>query len=186
MRDVPRETVAREGIRTIVIDPPWMEKGGGKTKRGADKHYPLLSTPEIIRTVLQGPFAEYEIAKDAHMYLWATNNFLPDGLKVMDSLGFRYITNIVWMKNRMGLGQYFRGKHELCLFGVTGRGFGSRTDDRGVPSAILADTTGHSRKPGLFYDTVERRSFGPYLDVFSRLQRNGWSTWGNEAGGIPC
>ena len=33
--------------RTIYADPPWMERGGGKIKRGADKHYPLMSTKDI-------------------------------------------------------------------------------------------------------------------------------------------
>jgi len=168
-------------IRTLVIDPPWLEKGGGKIKRGADKHYALLDTAGIIRTALQGPFMEYEIEKDAHLYLWVTNNFLPEGLKVITALGFRYKTNVAWIKNRMGLGQYFRGKHELCLFGTRGKGVAPRTDDRSIPSIIQADITGHSRKPDAFYEMVERRSNGPYLDVFARGSREGWAVWGDEA-----
>lgn len=26
--------------KTIYMDPPWAEQGGGKIKRGADRHYP--------------------------------------------------------------------------------------------------------------------------------------------------
>lgn len=37
--------------RTILIDPPWLERGAGKIKRGADRHYPLLKTDEIISTI---------------------------------------------------------------------------------------------------------------------------------------
>lgn len=33
---------------TVVADPPWNERGGGKIKRGADRHYPLMKTPEIV------------------------------------------------------------------------------------------------------------------------------------------
>ena len=33
--------------KTIYIDPPWEEKGGGKIKRGADKHYNLMTMKEI-------------------------------------------------------------------------------------------------------------------------------------------
>ena len=29
--------------KTIYADPPWKESGGGKIKRGADRHYPLMS-----------------------------------------------------------------------------------------------------------------------------------------------
>ena len=98
--------------RTILADPPWNERGGGKVKRGADRHYPLLRTAEIIE-VMQAQLAARDIAPDAHLYLWVTNNYLPDGLRVMEALGFTYKTNIVWAKHRAGLGQYFRGKHEL-------------------------------------------------------------------------
>lgn len=33
--------------KTIYLDPPWMEKGGGKIKRGADRHYNLMTIDEI-------------------------------------------------------------------------------------------------------------------------------------------
>jgi len=33
--------------RTIYADPPWPECGGGKIKRGADRHYKLMSIREI-------------------------------------------------------------------------------------------------------------------------------------------
>lgn len=166
--------------RTVVIDPPWSETGGGKIKRGADKHYSVLSTSDIIKTINQFP-AWDNIDNDSHLYLWVTNSFLPDGLKVMEALGFRYITNVCWSKNHMGLGQYFRGKHELCLFGVRGKGFSNRTSDRAISSLIEAKKTGHSRKPEAFYAMVENRSNGPYLDMFSRQKRKGWFCWGDEA-----
>ena len=165
--------------KAVVIDPPWRETGGGKIKRGANKHYKVLTAPDIIKTICQSDVWN-DIDDDAHLYLWVTNSFLPDGLKVMESLGFKYMTNICWSKNHMGLGQYFRGKHELCLFGVKGRGFSSKTPDRTISSVIEAKKTGHSRKPDAFYDLVEKRSLGPYLNMFARRSRNGWAAWGDE------
>lgn len=32
--------------KTIYADPPWPEQGGGKIKRGADRHYPLMPVKE--------------------------------------------------------------------------------------------------------------------------------------------
>ena len=29
------------------MDPPWLERGGGKIKRGADRHYPVLKVEDI-------------------------------------------------------------------------------------------------------------------------------------------
>ena len=103
-------------FKTIYADPPWAEQGGGKTKRGADRHYNLMKTKDIVALPVS------DLADDnAHLYLWVTNNFLEDGLKVMKAWGFKYITNIVWIKQGpVGLGQYFRGAHELLLFGVRG------------------------------------------------------------------
>jgi len=169
----------------IVADPPWLERGSGKIKRGADRHYPLMKTTEIVATmadVLGG-----RVADDAHLYLWVTNNFLVDGLGVIDALGFRYVTNVVWIKNRPGLGQYFRGCHELCLFAVRGRGLAVRSESRSIVSTLTAahvrredGERKHSGKPSEFFDMVERRSTGERLEMFARVRRPGWDSWGNE------
>lgn len=110
--------------KTIYADPPWMEAGGGKIKRGADRHYPLMKTKDIINL----PVAD--IADDnCHLYLWTTNNFLQDALKVMEAWGFKYKTKITWVKSiveddgriklqNAGLGQYFRGLDEVCFYSV--------------------------------------------------------------------
>jgi N6-adenosine-specific RNA methylase IME4 len=167
--------------RTLVIDPPWREIGGGKIKRGADKHYPVMSAPAIIKTVVESePFQN--IASDAHLYLWVTNSFLPIGLDVMTQLGFKYKTNVCWNKDRFGLGQYFRGNHELCLFGVRGKGYNVKTSSRSIASVINAKRRLHSQKPDEFYAMVETRSYGPYIDMFARGKpRNAcWSVWGAE------
>lgn len=38
----------------------------------------------------------------------------------------------------------------------------------------------HSRKPDEIYDLIEACSPGPYLELFARFRRGGWSQWGNE------
>lgn len=168
-------------IQTVVIDPPWNERGGGKSKRGADKHYPLLSTPEIVQTIYS---CEYwnQIEPHAHLYMWVTNNFLIDGLEVVKALGFTYKTNFVWLKNSMGLGQYFRGQHEICLFATRGsRPTQPRTDRRDISSVLIAPKSRHSEKPLSSYDLIESRSKGRYLEIFARRKiSDQWIAWGNE------
>jgi N6-adenosine-specific RNA methylase IME4 len=39
----------------------------------------------------------------------------------------------------------------------------------------------HSAKPPEFYELIEARSNGPYLEMFARNGRDGWASWGNEA-----
>lgn len=177
----------------IMADPPWPESGGGKIKRGADRHYTLIRKKEDIRDVILSADA-WNPADDAHLYLWVTNNFLEWGLWLIPELGFRYVTNFPWTKSgRMGIGQYARGCHELLLFAVRGKGYNACT--RGVDgkratirSDYLVDVARptengkiiHSRKPDAAFELVEARTIGPYLELFSRRQRPGWTCWGNE------
>ena len=169
-----------ELFRAVVIDPPWMERGGGRITRGAQRHYDLLDKAGIVKATTQCEHWDH-VADDAHLYLWTTNNHLPSGLEVMSAVGFKYVTNICWCKDRIGLGQYFRGQHELCLFGVRGKGYKVRTSDKTISSIVSAKKTQHSQKPDEFYSMVERRSEGPYLDMFGRHSRDGWVVWGDEA-----
>lgn len=177
----------------IMFDPPWAERGGGG--RGADAHYDVMDRAEILATMLRAPC--WDPADNAHGYCWTTMTSLPDGLWLLDALGFRYVTHAVWVKIDpadmfgqldTGLGQYFRGAHELLLFGVRGDGYAVRSEHRGIPSVIAARTPRapgggriHSRKPAEFYDLVERRTVGARLEMFARVARPGWTAWGNEA-----
>ena len=123
-----------------------------------------------------------KVSSTAHLYMWATNTFLPDALKLMESLGFRYVTNLVWVKEgRFGLGHYFRGQHELLLFGVRGKSPTQlRTDARNIGSLVSAPRGRHSEKPEQSYAAIEARSVGPRLEIFARTKRVGWVSWGNE------
>jgi N6-adenosine-specific RNA methylase IME4 len=199
----------RPKVRTTMFDAPWQESGGGASKRGADRHYRLLGKNQIVKVILADPL--WDPADNAHLYMWATNNHLGDALWVMDALGFRYVTNVAWVKVKrgftvkdlmemaqmvmagkiiaalkrvfsQGLGQYFRGEHELLLFGVRGKGDHEdvKTAARDIPSVIFAEKGAHSEKPEEAYDLIERRSHGPYVEMFARTSRKGWSSSGEQ------
>ncbi len=185
----------RQSFPTIVMDPPWPERGGGRVKRGADRHYGLLNTPNIL-AVIRGARV-FLPAEHAHLWCWYTDNYLPDALWLVGELGFRYVRTFQWVKLRReggaelryGIGQYARGAHEGILFAVRGEGMHPSvcTERRDVPSVILAPVPTsngkriHSRKPPAAYALVERRSRGPYLEMFARTGRPGWTAWGDEA-----
>lgn len=119
---------------------------------------------------------------NCHLYLWVTNNFLQDGLKVMEAWGFRYVTTITWVKDRIGLGQYFRGITEHCLFGVKGSLpykiiDGKRQQGKTV---IIAPKTEHSVKPAEMYSMIEKVSYPPYIELFARERRDGWDAQGEQ------
>jgi len=88
-------------------------------------------------------------------------------------------TNVVWAKSKIGLRQYFRGQHEICLFGAKGKGCDAKTDDRTIPSLLgrgLIQSVRHSQKPDEMHRPIEKRSMG----LFARTSRKGWAVWGNE------
>ncbi len=180
--------------KTIYSDPPWYERGGGKIKRGADRHYPLMHTEEIIA---MSSFIDKISEDNAHLYMWVTNNFLADGLKVMDAWGFRYITKITWFKEgKIGLGQYFRGITEDCLFGVKGKVPYKILDGKrqqGV-TGFTAPRGRHSEKPEKMRQMIERVSYPPFVEIFARPTETEdmfaeppeieWDYIGNEIDGV--
>lgn len=141
--------------RCTLLDPPWLERGGGKVKRGADRHYPLLKTDEIIEVVRASP-AWHPDPSGAHLHLWVTNNFLPDGLRVIAALGFRYVTKSTWVKaGRIGLGQYMRGLTEDLLHAASDEQSAAELQSRFTEDAtedLLFAVQGATMKP----DTASR------------------------------
>jgi len=108
-----------------------------------------------------------------------------DQLVTEDGLTLNPIT---WMKVlaeavRIGIGQYFRGSHELCLFGVRGK---TVKPKKALPTVFHAPREKedgkekHSKKPTRAYEIIEATSPGPYLEIFARSERKGWKSWGNE------
>ena len=109
---------------------------------------------------------------------WVTNRSLPKAFRLIETWGFRYITCLTWVKPSFGMGNYFRGSTEQILFAVKGSQPLKRKD---VGTHFEAPRgNGHSAKPDEFYNLVESCSYGPYIDIFGRKERDGWSVWGEN------
>lgn len=174
------------GFKTVMSDPPWRFQN--RTGKVAPEHrrldrYSTLSLDEICELPVQDI-----VAPNAHLYLWVPNALLPDGMRVMQEWGFRYVSNIVWAKRRKdggpdgrGVGFYFRNVTELILFGVRGS-MRTLPPARSQVNMIETRKREHSRKPDEQYDLIERCSPGPYLEMFARNAMPGWTAWGDESG----
>lgn len=161
---------------TIVIDPPWDwgDEGDVNQLGRAKPDYSTLTIDQLLKLPV-GELAD----DDCHIYLWITNRSLPKGFSLLDSWGFRYITCLTWVKPNFGMGNYFRGQSEQVLFGVRGSQQLKRKDVGTVFTAPRGPN-GHSSKPVEFYDLVESCSPGPFLEMFSRSDRNDWTMWGED------
>lgn len=179
LRDRTHDPGSLEGrFRVVYADPPWEyndSQGLGFGK--AEEHYPTMAVEDICALPVKDHLLE-----DAVLFMWATAPLLPECLPVLTAWGFEYKTHMVWDKARHNVGHYLSNQHELLLIGVRG----SCTPDRpvpAIPSVQRIERGGHSQKPEEFYAIVERLYDGPYLEMFARSQRHGWSVYGNQAGG---
>lgn len=171
---------------TVLADPPW--RFTNRTGKVAPEHkrlarYPTMTLEEICAL----PVARNLEAR-AHCYLWVPNALLPEGLKVLAAWGFDYKSNIVWHKVRKdggsdgrGVGFYFRNVTELLLFGTRGKNSRTLPPGRRQVNMVQTRKREHSRKPDEQYELIESCSWGPYLELFGRGVRDGWSVWGNQA-----
>jgi len=171
---------------TILADPPWQFQN--RTGKMAPEHkrlnrYSTMKLDEIAAL----PVAD-RAADKAHLYLWIPNALLIEGLQVMKAWGFEYKTNLVWHKVRKdggpdgrGVGFYFRNTTELILFGIRGKNNRTLRPGRSQVNILRTQKAEHSRKPDEAYELIERCSPGPYLELFARGSRPGWTSWGNQA-----
>lgn len=174
IRDLPD---AQFGV--ILADPPWRfsvrsDKG---LDRAADNHYPTQTTEDICNLDVPSVSAD-----DCVLFLWATVPMLPDALAVMAEWGFEYKSHVIWAKDRMGTGYWFRNRHELLLVGTKGNVVPPEMGTQ-WPSVVDAPVAEHSAKPDIFYDLVEDYYPNiPKLEMNARGSgRPGWAVWGLEA-----
>lgn len=179
--------------RTIVADPPWpyttpFRAGAATGKSTSVVLGPIVDRPlayptmslEALSSLPVGTIADQH---GARLFLWTTNNFLPDAIWIAERWGFQYRQVLVWDK-RGGVPFVFPWKVApnsaefilVCTVGKPAR-IGK------LPTAVL--TAGvpkqHSRKPDVFIDWIEQVSPGPYVELFARRHRLGWDVWGDES-----
>lgn len=175
----------KKKFQTVLADPPWQFTN--RTGKMAPEHKRLSRYSTLKLEEIKEIPVNLAVQETAHLYLWVPNALLMEGLEVMKAWGFTYKTNIVWHKIRKdggpdgrGVGFYFRNTTEMILFGVRGS---MRTLKPGRTQVNIIKTLKreHSKKPDETYGIIEACSPGPYLELFARGKRKGWTQWGNEA-----
>lgn len=169
--------------KTILADPPWLfEKGyWDRSQSKPDSHYPCMKTKDIcdmvydLRSFMDNP---------SHLYLWTPSRHLMDGdaIEVCKAWGYEPMNIITWCKPQISLGYYFRNSSEHLIFAIRGKGL--QTKDRTQGTWFETDRLKHSQKPDDFYEIIEKMSFPPYLELFARRRRIGWTSLGFEIDGV--
>lgn len=185
-----------------LIDPPWAfetygNKRGVVPQRAAGQHYPVMPMSELREL----PLGDC-MAKDSVLLMWVVDSHLKQAITLGESWGFTYKTIAFnWCKTQISLGYWTRKDAEFCLAFAKGdpgefetvldsdkevcllftQGKPKRVG-KGVRQTIVAPRREHSRKPDEQYERIEALLDGPYLEVFSRTDRPGWTSWGNQTG----
>lgn len=185
IEDQIKKLSARTKFRTILADPPWRFKSRyGLYAPESRIRYRYRTMP--IKEICALPVRDLA-AESCHIYLWVVNSMLQEGLDCMEAWGFTYKTNLIWHKIRKdgapdgsGVGFYFRHTTEIILFGTKGSA-PTLKPARSQVNIIKSRRSEHSRKPDEQYRIIESCSPGPYLELFARGTRPGWSALGDQA-----
>jgi N6-adenosine-specific RNA methylase IME4 len=178
--------IQAKAYQAIVIDPPWeyeLRKEDTTHRNRID--YPSMKQDEILAL----PLAELGDRSGCVLWLWTTNNHMPDACQCLSSWGFELKTILTWVKvtkagnPHIGVGHWLRNCSEHCLLATRGNpsSFRHTKTMTNEPSVLYAQRRGHSQKPDEFYEMVER--FSPEatrLEMFARQRRDGWDVWGND------
>ena len=176
--------------RSLVVDPPWDQGKTGlrstRPNQGTLLDYPTLTQDEILECA---PISDWA-AKDAFVWLWATNSrsrssgkpILQQAFELLEQWGFRYYTMLTWSK---GTGPCPFGPYQIttehCLFGYRGKCKFSKASLGKMKTVFESGVTKHSEKPTILYKNIERYFPVHRLDVFSRRPHKGFDSWGSEA-----
>lgn len=192
----------------MLIDPPWeyehwSEKGQTKAPQN---HYDVLSIEEIASLPIAALAAD-----DCAAFVWLTWPLAMRWREVFDAWGFNY-AGLAWEwikfnpksgKYAFGGGYGTRKNLEPCVLITKGDPqlrkpivsdmLGDAVVPAGVRSvrdfieampmdAIRSPRRLHSQKPDEQYDRIETMFDGPYVELFSRRDRPGWVSFGDQRG----
>lgn len=124
----------------------------------------------------------------AHLYFWFTNSFAEEAHQIVRAWGLQPKTILTWAKIRknemnpsMKTGYYFRSATEHILFCTKGNmRLKTKTAYPTWYPVVRPPDGSHSSKPDFFYELVEACSPGPFLEMFARKNRRGWTAFGNQ------
>lgn len=178
-------------IKALYSDPAWLFKAYTKERSGTPRriegdHYDTMSLEDMKAL----PVEDW-VDKDCWLFMWVIDSHLPHALELGAAWGFKYSSiAFKWRKitkagkTLIGMGKTTRKSTEICLLFKKGspKIAAHNVVDYIETEWIDEPRREHSRKPDVVYDRIEALVDGPYMEMFARVTRDGWSAWGNEVG----
>jgi N6-adenosine-specific RNA methylase IME4 len=161
----------------VSVDPPWPYEGESKNITSFDSVGRRVANPYPEMSIEQIKNIELPLMDNAVVLLWTTHKFLPDAFEILKEWNLDYKATLVWNKEKIGMGAWFRMQCEFCLVGIKGKPYWENTIYRDI---IVESRREHSRKPDCFFEMIEKITMGNRLEYFSREKREGWKVFGND------
>ena len=160
--------------RTIVVDPVW---AAGYLGREAQPNGEAPGESTMPRDHIAG--MELPLADSGFVFLWTTQEHLPDAFRVLERWGLEYKFTMVWQKEG-GVQPTGSCQHDVEFIVAGARGEPRFTKDWPFSSVITAPCAdplaGHSVKPKKFYDLLRQFTPGPRLELPEDGVRH-WPVW---------
>jgi N6-adenosine-specific RNA methylase IME4 len=164
-------------FNVISVDPPWPYEGESKKTTSFDSVGRRVANPYPEMSITDIKKIEMPLMEDSVVLLWTTHKFLPDAFEILKDWGMDYKATLVWNKEKIGMGAWFRMQCEFCLVGIKGKPYWENTTFRDILNEPRRE---HSRKPDSFFEMIEQITKGRRLEYFSREKRTGWEVFGND------
>jgi N6-adenosine-specific RNA methylase IME4 len=174
----PKDLIVYDpGFRVVLIDPPWNFETYSGVNSKVDKHYKT----QHIEWIKSLPIKSV-CSSDCVLFCWITDPFINRAEEVLNAWGFTYKTiGFHWVKLNQD-GSPFMGNGYWTRANSATTGSPQRIS-ASVERVILSKREQHSKKPEEQYNRIEELVEGPYLEIFARKKRNGWTCIGNEVTG---
>jgi N6-adenosine-specific RNA methylase IME4 len=168
----------RAGV--IGIDIPWsFDTYNDQSPRCVGSHFEPMTIDDIKALPIRRLAAD-----DCAFFVWVTWPLMPVWAPVLAAWGVEYSgLAFDWVKLNpggslhTGTGYNTRQNSEPCLLGKIGSPMRLNAD---VEAVIMAPVGRCAEKPDEAYLRMERLYGGPYLELFARKPREGWTSWGDE------
>jgi N6-adenosine-specific RNA methylase IME4 len=164
----------------ILADPPWRPEIPGvmPPNRRIENQYPTLDLDGLIA---HRTHVDALALPDCVLLLWTLPAKLGEAVRLVEAWGFTVKSGAVWIKPSVGMGYWFRQRHELLLLATRGAPDAPLEADR--PDSVIEHARQrHSQKPDVVYTLIERMFPAvPKVEIYARGQRPGWAYATNEA-----
>jgi len=175
-------------FNVIYNDPPWSFSSryvSNNKQTSLTDTYSTLSIDELSRLKIS------ELTKkDCIMFLWITDCYFEQAIKLFNDWGFKYRTiAFVWIKKYKSgkpvlvMGPWTMKSTELCLLAIKGNPHKLMTAHN-IRQLTISERQEHSKKPNEVRRRIELMFKDlPKIELFAREKHIGWTCIGNEIDG---